>query len=233
MRQVPHYLLIGNGRVARHFQHYFFLLNIPFLSWHRGEELSQLQMHLKSATHILLLISDKAIDAFIEQYLKNRAAFKIHFSGSLNSHYAYGLHPLMSFNQDLYELEDYQHIPFVIDQDAPEFAKLLPGLPNQHARLDKVLKAKYHASCVLANNFSCLLWQKFMRTLQEFNLSPDFAKTFLRQSTKNLLENPATALTGPLVRNDFNTINANLNALEGDPFKEVYRSFVEAYQREK
>ena len=231
MRQVPQYLLIGNGRVARHFRHYFFLLGIPFLSWSRHEGLDQLKNHLNVASHILLLISDYAIDDFIAQYLDQTTAIKVHFSGSLLSTYAYGVHPLMSFNEGMYGLEQYQKIPFVIESDAPEFSELLPGLSNQHARLNKELKSKYHAYCVLANNFSCLLWQKFMQGLSdEFNLPVEFAQPILQQSTQNLLENPQVALTGPLVRDDFKTIQENLNALVGDPFQLVYQSFVEAYQ---
>jgi hypothetical protein len=64
MRQVPNYLLIGNGRVARHFQHYFSLLQLPYQTWHRHEPDTKLTQQLESATHVLLLISDRAIAAF-------------------------------------------------------------------------------------------------------------------------------------------------------------------------
>lgn len=232
MRQVPSYLIIGNGRVARHFSHYFSLLNIPIKAWCRQDPIENLQEALNSVTHILLLINDQAIDTFIDQHLTETSAIKIHFSGSLLSEKAYGAHPLMSFAQDLYELKQYQEIPFVMDHDAPDFVLLLPGLPNFHARLNKAQKAKYHALCVLSSNFNCLLWQKLMQSLeQEFNLSREFARPLLRQCTTNLLLNPETALTGPLVRDDFETIAANLAALEDDPFQNVYKSFVSAYQK--
>jgi hypothetical protein len=230
MRQVPHYLIIGNGRVSRHFQHYFTLLNLSFSNWHRAEPIEKLHNFLDTATHILILISDKSIDAFITQHLSNSNAIRIHFSGSVISEYAYGAHPLTTFNHDVYSLEKYSAIPFIIDHDAPE--NLLPGLPNSQARLNKSLKEKYHALCVLSGNFSCLLWQKLFSSLEnEFNLPHDIAHIYLQQQTENLLHDFKSALTGPLIRKDYQTIKNNINALEADPFQEIYKNFVSCYER--
>jgi len=232
MRQVPHFLLIGNGRVARHFQHYFHLLKLSFTTWHRGESLLALANKAKQASHILLLVSDAAIDTVIQHHLSETSAILIHFSGSLVSEKAYGAHPLLGFNQHLYSLEDYLTIPFVIDDDAPAFDDLLPGLPNPHVRLKKSLKAKYHALCVSAGNFSCLLWQKLFTSFEnELGLPHHIAHAYLKQNTQNLLTHFQTALTGPLVRGDTITINTNLAAFAGDPFQAVYASFVSCYQQ--
>lgn len=232
MRQVPRYLLIGNGRVARHFQHYFSLLGLSCSTWQRSQPDRQLEQQLNAVTHVLILINDQQIEEFIALHLKNTKALLLHFSGSLVSEKAHGVHPLMTFNQDLYSLEQYQGIPFVMDEDAPAFEVVLPGLSNAHVRLPKALKAKYHALCVLSGNFSCLLWQKLFNSLeQEFNFPPAMAQMYLQQQTKNLLTNPQTALTGPLIRNDKATIEKNLAALAGDPFQKVYESFVVCYQQ--
>lgn len=232
MRQVPRYLLIGSGRVACHIQHYFSLLQLSFTTWDRKESLIKLYERLTESSHVLLLISDEVIDEFIAQHIKNFSGLCIHFAGSLVSEHAHGAHPLTSFNTKLYDLEQYLAIPFIIDDDAPEFDRLLPGLPNQHARLHKSLKAKYHALSVMSGNFSCMLWQKFFSSLeQEFNLPSSIAHSYLRQITQNLLHDPVSALTGPLVRNDINTIEKNVVALNSDPFQNVYKSFVECYEK--
>jgi predicted short-subunit dehydrogenase-like oxidoreductase (DUF2520 family) len=129
-------------------------------------------------------------------------------------------------------MEKYQQLSFVIDHDAPAFNTLLPGLSNQHVRLQKALKPKYHALCVLSGNFSCLLWQKFFSVLEtELNIPHALAMPYLLQQTQNLCEHPATALTGPLVRGDHQTIQKNLHALDADPFQQVYASFVACYQQ--
>lgn len=234
MRQVPHYLLIGNGRLAHHIQHYFTSLQIPFSTWHRAQSHSTLQQQLTESTHILLLISDHAIENFITEHLQHTSALLVHFSGSLVSEKAHGAHPLMTFSSMLYPVNDYPRMTFVIDHDAPDFEKLLPGLPNAHVRLDKSLKSKYHALCVLSGNFSCLLWQKLFSSLKtEFNIPENIAKMYLQQQTENLLNSPKTALTGPLVRGDTHTIQKNIAALEGDPFQQVYESFVKCYEEIK
>lgn len=234
MRQVPQYLLIGNGRVARHFQHYFSLLKLPFTTWHRRESHDKLRLFLSHASHILLLISDDAIEGFIAEHIKNSNSLCIHFSGSLISDHAYGAHPLTTFSEDLYDTDQYHAIPFILDEDAPAFELLLPGLPNQHARLPKSLKAKYHALCVLSGNFSCMLWQKLFSVFEtEFHFPPSIAFPYLLQQTKNLISNNKTALTGPLVRNDVNTIEKNIAALHFDPFQEIYKSFISCYQQTK
>ena len=234
MRQVPYYLIIGNGRVARHFRHYLSLMQIPYLSWHRDKSFTDLQEQLKHATHILLLISDSSIEHFLKENLKTSTAIRIHFSGSHVSQFSHGAHPLMTFDDHQYTLQQYQTIPFIIDDDAPDFDKLLPGLPNPHTRLQKSLKAKYHALCVLSGNFSCMLWQKLFSDLEhELKIPAEMAFPYLKQQTQNLLTNYKTALTGPLVRNDTTTIKNNLHALEHDPFQEIYKSFISCYQQLK
>lgn len=234
MRQVPHYLLIGNGRVSRHFQYYFSHLNLSFAVWYRPIPLIKLKEQLKICTHILLLINDDAIGNFIKENLMYTSACCIHFSGSLIIENAYGAHPLMTFGKNLYTKECYENIYFVIDDDAPSFEKLMPGVPNLYSRLQKTLKEKYHALCVLSGNFSCLLWQKLFFSLEnEFNIPSAAAYPFLQQQTKNLLEHYSSSLTGPLVRNDTQTMNKNICALKNDVFQQAYQSFITCYQSQK
>jgi hypothetical protein len=313
MRQVPKYLIIGNGRVARHLAHYFSLLKIKqYSQWDRSQPVARLKELVDTADRVLLAIRDDAIEPFIDEHLttakqcehvqalnqgyaalqegasadsvrdmeralkffagshgdlplnrKNianagrvlevlpgagdagvrrlgikienikkglRAPMRIHFSGSLVSKKAWGTHPLMTFGPDLYSLEKYLSIPFVVDEKAPPFRELFPGLHNPNVRLNEKQKAKYHALCVMSGNFSCLLWQKLFESLtEEFGISPHTADMYLRQQTDNLLANFRTALTGPLARGDQATIAKNIKALDGDPFQGIYEAFVKAY----
>lgn len=236
MRQVPTYLLIGNGRVSRHFQHYFTHLGLTFSVWQRADGVEQLPAKLTHATHVLLLINDGAIEEFIAKTLDpaiklGSDIIKIHFSGSLVTNLAYGAHPLMTFSHDLYNIEQYRTLPFVLDDDALDFSQLLPGLPNPHSRLAKKLKAKYHALCVLSGNFSCILWNKLFDDFEsELNLPPSIAHPYLQQQMQNLLTNPKQALTGPLVRGDEATLVKNMEALAGDAYQDIFRSFVLNYK---
>lgn len=315
MRQVPKYLIIGNGRVARHLCHYFSLLKIKqFSQWDRSQSLERLHELATDATHILLAIKDSAIEQFIDAHLTDiapcahiktfnasyarlqkdksaaalhemsaalksfekahtlnaaghrqvaqlekitaqlgdaahadavlrklgaglqalkaglPAAKKVHFSGSLVTKKAFGAHPLMTFGPDMYTLEKYLAIPFVVDAKAPPFHDIMPGLHNPNVRLHEREKARYHAMCVLAGNFTTLLWQKFFETMtHEFRFPPHFGDMYLKQQVENILKDYKTALTGPLARGDAETIARNIRSLDGDPFQNVYRSFVDAH----
>ncbi len=57
---------------------------------------------------------------------------------------------------------------------------------------------------------------------------PSVAVPFLRQVAANLEKTPDTASTGPITRGDADTIRANLAALSGDPYHDIYAAFVKA-----
>ena len=92
-------------------------------------------------------------------------------------------------------------------------------------------KARYHAMCVMAGNFSQILWKSVSdRFEQQFELPAESLHPYLKQLVSNFVDHPETALTGPLARNDLQTIERNLNALNGDRMQAIYHSFVEYYQ---
>jgi predicted short-subunit dehydrogenase-like oxidoreductase (DUF2520 family) len=235
VRQVPHYLIIGRGRLAMHIEHYFGLLGILYSAWHRDLSLTTLYASVQNATHILLLINDDAIQGFIDQHLNTVThAYIIHCSGRLNALHAIGAHPLMTFNRSLYGLTDYQAIPFVIEEEAPSFSILFPDFQNPSVRIAKKFKDKYHALCTLSGNLTCYLWQQlFDRFATELALPKEIAYPYLKQQMQNLLQDSSTALTGPLVRNDHKTIVAHLNVLQHDHLKAIYQGFIESFRESK
>lgn len=235
MGQVPRYLIIGRGRLARHVQHYFDLLGVCYTSWHRGLSLEVLYEQSAHASHILLLINDDAIPPFIDQhFLSLRHAYLIHCSGRLVCDHAIGAHPLMTFSQMLYSREVYEAIPFVLEEGAPLFSLLFPKLTNQHIQISKKLKDKYHALCALSGNVTGYLWQQlFNRFETELQLPTEIAHPYLRQQMQNLLNDPAQALTGPLVRGDQKTVAAHLMALKGDPLLAIYQGFIESFSAQQ
>jgi predicted short-subunit dehydrogenase-like oxidoreductase (DUF2520 family) len=225
---MAHYLIVGSGRTARHFSHYFQGLGLPFDLWNRHEPWARLQECVEKATHVLLLISDSALEAFYKENLGASDRLVIHFSGALEVSGIQSAHPLMTFSQDLYALETYRRIPFVTTSKIP-FESLLPGVPNSAFRILPEQKPLYHALCVLSGNFTTLLWQKMAQGMTELGLPAEIQIPYMNQIFKNLEKNPAGALTGPLARKDFKTVLANDQALAGDPMRLVYRAFVQAY----
>lgn len=233
------YLIVGDGRVAGHFRHYFSLEGIAFDVWARSSsdsassQISTLESKIQSSSHILLLISDSAIDTFYSEHSSLQRKTCIHFSGAHVSRSVAGAHPLMTFSHSLYDLQTYRQIPFVIERDRLPTPEPLPKLLNPVFEIDSEQKGLYHALCVLSGNFTTLLWEKVFREFdQALGLPKEALLPYLKQTTENLsTSGPGqSVLTGPFVRNDEQTIKRHLDALGTDPFADVYRSFIRAFR---
>lgn len=255
-RQVPEKIaIVGNGKVAHHMIQYFGLVRQPFMHWFRDSKSKQyaasgrahsklavfkrklqslinpqpLSTVLDRADTVLLLIPDDQIENFIRQnpILKRKTC--VHFSGSLNTELAQGCHPLMTFGADLYDLATYQAIPFVVDEGV-DFRSLFPLLENPIHAIKPEHKALYHAYCVMAGNFSQMLWKTIGQEMEQINLPKDLMSQYLLQNAKNFINNPDQSATGPFVRGDFATIEKHQLALLNHPLAAVYQTFYDLHQ---
>jgi 2-dehydropantoate 2-reductase len=231
MRQVPTYGVIGAGRMARHFIYYLQLLSIPFLQWSRSQnDLSDLDNLIQRCNPILILIKDDAIEPFISTYPALNEKTLVHFSGALTTALAYGAHPLMTFANEVYTLEKYQKIPFIIDTQQLAFSDLMPAITNPHYIIKPEMKTYYHCLCTMSGNFTTLLWQKMFKEMEaQFKIPKEMVYPYMEKIQQNLLHDHLNALTGPFVRNDKNTITKHLAALGDDKFKAVYEGFLAMY----
>lgn len=220
-----HFLVIGNGRWALHLKRYLQILQLPYDEWTRSSSFEELTAQLEKSTHALLCISDSAIAEFTQQNLKNFSGLVVHFSGALEFKEILGLHPLMTFGPELYTENIYRSIPFVTTS-IRTLDEILPGFSNPLFQLHADQKAYYHALCVIGGNLTGLLVQKMLAGFVELGLPKEVGSLYLQQVLKNVLSNPAKALTGPLARKDIITIKKNLQSLSGDPFVDVYKSFI-------
>jgi predicted short-subunit dehydrogenase-like oxidoreductase (DUF2520 family) len=183
-----------------------------------------------NARSVVVLISDDAIEGFLDRHAAGGGQQWIHCSGSLSTPLADSAHPLMLFGDELYDLETYRRIPFVCERGRRQFPELFEELCNPHTAIDPELKPLYHALGALGGNFSTILWLKvFGEAAGRLGLDRDLFYPYLERVTKNLMES-RNPVTGPLARGDDGTISRHLEALAGDPFCEVYRAVVEAYR---
>lgn len=238
MRQVPEtdatYLVIGDGRLAKHFIRYFTLLSIPFQRYTRNSP-EPFSTHQFACNRILVLINDKEIVRFIQKHKVDSSedALWIHCSGLISTELAESAHPLASFSDHLFDLEFYKSIPFVLEKGRKCFSEILPGLPNPNLEIDKADKALYHTMCVVAGNFGTILWLEFEKFLSEKLQTQKSAMFPYLDSVRQNLEHAKDPLTGPLKRNDHETMERHLKSLEGSPLKEIYTSFVNLYAKQK
>lgn len=222
------YGIVGNGAMAKHFSNYLDLEGISHTRWKRGESLDK----LRECKTILLLISDDSIEEFLKENLSIRSKTLIHFSGALSIKGVLGFHPLMTFGNNLYTLEEYRNIPFIGSEKTNQFYNIFPNLKNAYYKIDKNLKGYYHALCVISGNFSSILWSKVFKSFKEdLALPEEVLFPYLQKTFNNILENPKNSLTGPIKRQDKITMNKNrrkLNSL----WNKIYKLFNKVYLKE-
>ncbi len=242
MGQVPGraaLLLIGDGRLAGHLNHYFRAKKLPVTQWSRrhgaagsrGDPWTALPGLVEEADRVLLAIRDDAIPDFLRAHRRDPAQVWVHFSGSVAVDGAWTAHPLSTFAGPSYALEVYEAIPFIVEREGPPLGELVPGLDNASAAIPRADKALYHALCVSAGNFTQLLWQQLFRHFQDrLGLAPGLALPYLRQTCRSLEQGPGSELlTGPLARRDHDTVRRNLEALNAAGWTDlagVYEAFL-------
>ena len=112
---------------------------------------------------------------------------------------------------------------------------LAPFLPNPNFKVSLEHKKIYHALCVVSGNVPQMIWSKTFELIRANNVfsESDYDQAFAifwNQSLVNLITNlrqnhSQEIVTGPIVRNDSQTIKDNLNALQTNTFlKTIYES---------
>ncbi len=242
------YGFVGDGRLSRHWRHYFTSLDIPWKLWSRrlaranGKPGVAAAEALAGCPVILLAVSDDAIAPVMARLraegLDDRRY--VHFCGGRSFAGAFGAHPLMSFAQALYEPAFYRDIPVFVDHDAAhpepvaEFRRLFPRLPNPCFPLKSEDKPYYHALCALAGGFTAVLWRDFFTAMEtRFGAPREALAAYPRRIVENVIASSDGALTGPVARGDTETIASHLEALDGTPLAGVYRAFISAAGRER
>ncbi len=267
------YLVIGNGRIAKHFLHYFNYLksndsfpqlnSIQISHWYRpsvqnatqmtGDDfndnsnlsqnfashqedpdlngLNDLKQKIQKADFIFLWISDSNLEQFFKQHLESSQKTVIHASGALDIPGMISIHPLMTFSLKLYETDFYKNIPLVVfgDKNTKDLGPLMACLPNPVYKVSTDKKSLYHAWCVMGGNFPVLLWTEMQKQFQQMGLPLDVHHLYLQQVMQNFLMQSGAALTGPIARKDINTIEKNLQALQGSADQDIYLSFLKKY----
>lgn len=229
-KNLPHYLLIGSGRLATHLHFYLAHLGLQFSTWNRSQPIKVMQSILPRTTHVLLAISDQSIVSFYEAHLAHQNLQVIHFSGSLHDSRMISTHPMMSFSHTLLSVEIYRKIHFTIC-GAHDLNEVLPGLPNPHSEIQPEQKPLYHALCVFAGNFSNLLWKTSWNELKNLGLPIEALHIYLQETLNNFFHDSQRSLTGPFVRRDLETIDSNLKALP-PPMADIYLGFLRLYSRD-
>ncbi|MCS6838216.1 MAG: hypothetical protein NZ480_05150, partial [Bdellovibrionaceae bacterium] len=132
---MKHILIIGSGRIARHFQFYLSHLGFNVKLWSRQEGETKLKSLIDLSATIMLAVPDDHLHDWCSKILEmgnsSKSKALIHFSGARREEHWVDLHPLGSFDFALFPPSFYSQITLVSSRmDAPFYVqKALPGLP--------------------------------------------------------------------------------------------------------
>lgn len=162
-----------------------------------------------------------------------------HFSGALSSDVftnsqstgagVCSIHPMLAFSDKLTSYRIPANTFFAVEGDETAVSavkSLFESLGNTICRIDKSKKSLYHtAASVLSNELVALLDVGYS-LLEQCGFSRDDAvkatQNLVSGNVKSVLENGCVnALTGPVERNDLQTVKKHVNSLEGED-RQIY-----------
>ena len=166
-----------------------------------------------------------------------------HCSGSISSAaffdaekkgaFRYSIHPLYAFSDRYESYKDLRGAYFSIEGSKArlkEMAACFAQLGNTVVPIDQEAKALYHCAAVMASNHMIALADAAAEMLSSCGFDQESAVKALTPLMRGnisaiIASGPAAALTGPIERNDLNTVAEHLHALErADPqTAELYR----------
>lgn len=179
----------------------------------------------------------EAWDCIKEMSLKNKII--CHFSGSLSSNVFSGMektgargcsiHPMLAFSDKYSSYQQLKNAFFTIEGDREAVCAmtgLFQSIGNTLCPIDGEKKALYHAAASILSNQVVAVLDTGYRLLTECGFSREDAvkasEHLVRGNVENVLkQDTVQALTGPIDRNDIDTVKKHLSVLEGSD-REMY-----------
>lgn len=194
---------------------------------------------------IFLTVPDGEITKVFEQMIKYDISNKeiCHCSGALTAEEAfpnvkemgaqgYSIHPLFPVSDKLLSYRELTDAFFCLEGDEEGLCFWYEWL-NGHCAGVKIIqparKVKYHAACAIASNLYCGLANLSVKLLSDCGFDERQALRALSPLMKSNLEHiltdgPIKALTGPVERGDFTTIEKHITQLTDERDRQMYEA---------
>lgn len=193
---------------------------------------------------LFITTPDGAIGQVWDCIKKAELADKIvcHFSGSLSSHVfsemeqtggaGCSIHPMYAFGDKFTSYQQFHTAILTIEGQQPAVERLTElfggKLGHKILQIDAKDKMKYHAAASMVSNHMIGLFQAGLDLLEECGFSQEdsreLLKPLVRVNVENMLEGGTqAALTGPIERNDVETVKKHLQAIDSTGVEQIYR----------
>ena len=246
-------ILVGSGNVATHLgialQNYNYkILQVYSRSIENAKKLAQKLntnftndlTQLKTADLIIVSVNDDAISTVLSK-LKNTAI--VHTSGSVGmdvfepNFSDFGVfYPLQTFNKDI-DLA-ISEIPFCIEGSSKAFEKQLveiaKNLSSNVITMNVAQRKQLHIAAVFACNFINQMFSIADDLLTKKDIDFKILLPLIKQTIAKLNTNkPKAVQTGPAKRKDLQTIKNQINLLEDDDLRNIYKLITNQILRQK
>ena len=166
--------------------------------------------------------------------------YVVHCSGAMSSKvfseaekkgvYSFSLHPLFPIRNRFEGWEEINNAYFTVEgnkERIDDVKELMIRTGNNTAEIESDAKIKYHAASVFISNLVIGLAKAGQDILGDCGLPSDFSenawKALFMGNAENMVKNGLEdALTGPVERNDYITVEKHLESLEGSE-KTIYK----------
>lgn len=230
--------LIGTGNVASHLNTVFTksdeISEIEMIS-SRGDLSAKLERKINNngeSDIYIIAVADDVI-ASVSQRLKNTNKIIAHTSGSVamdvlpEGNRIGVFYPLQTFTKDR-EI-DFQSIPMCIEANKREDLELLKKLASAVStsvhEVNSEQRKSLHLAAVFVNNFTNHIYQIGNEICTKHDLSFDILKPLIAETAQKINDlAPIDAQTGPAKREDHKTISKQLDQLENENYKEIYKT---------
>lgn len=167
-----------------------------------------------------------------------------HFSGSLSSVVFSGreqagasgcsVHPMYAFSSKETSWQQLNQVLFTMEGDSHALDRVdlvLAQAGIRHFVIDSAKKERYHAAASMVSNMMIGLYQMSIDMLQDCGFEEAAARLLVEPLVRNNIENllatsPEQTLTGPIERNDVETVRKHLAVLTEEE-REVYTSLAQ------
>jgi predicted short-subunit dehydrogenase-like oxidoreductase (DUF2520 family) len=210
-----------------------------FTDSHFFEDVDEL---VAASDSVILSTPDGAVKKVWDGLDKSNISGKVicHLSGSLSSDvfsgcgdyggYPISIHPMFAFSNKESVYKQLNQVSFTLEgQDfaVEQWKKLFSKLGNRAIAIDKEVKPKYHAAASVLSNHVIAVLQTGYEMLMDCGFSEEEARSFsqvlVRENVEHVIsQGAASALTGPIERADFTTVEKHLSVLD-DKQKSMYQ----------
>ncbi|WP_295078106.1 Rossmann-like and DUF2520 domain-containing protein [Ruminococcus sp.] len=144
----------------------------------------------------------------------------------------YSIHPLFPISSKYESFKELQSAFFCIEgseEHLGDWEKLFGRLGNDIRIIPGSMKSEYHAACAISSNLVCALAAKSLSLMKKCGFSETealkaFEPLIMSNIRRILAVGPQEALTGPVERNDIETVARHIQCMDNDTDREMYRA---------